>query len=166
MVPEGMPQRPGAYFTWREFTVTSRRLPNELPAWAYPRILKLVRFVLDPVRARIGRPIRIGSGFRSEAVNAAIKGAAKGSQHMRGEAADIKAGDLKGQALAVEVVRAGVPFDQLIWYDDELGGHVHVSHKFDGPQRGEMLHAYVAGRTASGAPIKKFRLWQPPEALV
>ncbi|MCK6504840.1 D-Ala-D-Ala carboxypeptidase family metallohydrolase [Myxococcota bacterium] len=164
-VPEGMPERPGVWFTWREFTRTGSGLPNELPTWAYPRILKLVRFVLDPVRARIGRPMGVGSGYRSPAVNKAIGGADK-SQHMAGEAADVKAGDMPAERLATEFVRAAVPFDQLIWYDPELGGHVHVSHNFEGAQRGQMLHAYVANRGPDGKAtkpyVKKFRAWAPP----
>lgn len=49
---------------------------------------KLCEKVLQPVRDNFGAPITVTSGFRSTALNKAV-GGAPGSQHLKGEAADI-----------------------------------------------------------------------------
>ena len=147
--------RPGKYFTWREFEITSRQVDNTLPVWAMEPIKGLVVNVLDPLREAVQRPVRVTSGFRSEVLNRLI-GGAKGSQHMRGEAADIKVDGFSAVVLATTMVQLRLPFDQVIWYDPELGGHVHVSFAQGRGQRGEMLHAY---RDAQG--VKKYRAWRP-----
>lgn len=78
-------------------------------------------------------PLHINSGYRSQALNTALKGAAN-SQHMKGEAADIAAED--PLLLAQTVKRNGLPFDQMILYST----FVHISHKAYGPQRGQVLY--------------------------
>jgi uncharacterized protein YcbK (DUF882 family) len=55
--------------------------------WIHARLLPLC-LVLEVLRADLGRPIRINSGYRSREYNAAIRGA-KASQHIQGRAADI-----------------------------------------------------------------------------
>jgi uncharacterized protein YcbK (DUF882 family) len=47
--------------------------------------------VLEELRARVGRPLRIVSGYRCAVHNAAV-GGATGSQHLLGTAADIPRG--------------------------------------------------------------------------
>lgn len=139
-----MPARPGVYFTWAEFEVTGQsdlRAANRLPDWAKPRILALVQTVLDPLRRHLGRPIRITSGFRSQALNERIRGAPK-SQHMRGEAADFKVLGMDSREVVNVIGRLRLPIDQAIWYDPGIGGHVHVSHTLDRDNRGELLHAW------------------------
>lgn len=56
-------------------------------AWVQERLLPLCR-VLEIIREALGKPIHIGSGYRSPAYNKAIGGAPK-SQHMLGKASDI-----------------------------------------------------------------------------
>jgi len=79
------------HFSFDELTVSSSRPAlepkNRLEAAAFITSLQsLCRGLLEPVREQFG-PVAILSGFRCEALNAAIKGAAN-SQHMVGEAAD------------------------------------------------------------------------------
>jgi hypothetical protein len=54
-----------------------------------PSLLALATTILDPIRDHVGRPVRINSGYRSPALNAATPGASSTSQHVRGEAADL-----------------------------------------------------------------------------
>ena len=140
--------RLGAHFTLRELTVSSKAsalgLDNAPPPEAVRRLGLLVERVLDPLRSALGRPVRVTSGYRSPAVNAAI-GGSRTSQHMTGEAADIKVEGVSAPDLAAAIVRLGLPVDQVIWYAPERGGHVHVSHRADGRQRGEVLEAPVGG---------------------
>jgi zinc D-Ala-D-Ala carboxypeptidase len=116
----------GRYFTLREFTRTSTGLPNVPTHAAIDNLERLVDKVLDPLRASLGRPVRVTSGYRTAAINAAIGGSPT-SDHVRGMAADIAVSGLTSVDVAREINRLGLPFDQLIAYAPERGGHVHVS---------------------------------------
>ena len=143
------PGQPGRFFTWKEFTKsgTASRLgiDNTPTPQAAARIRLLCSAILDPLRAHLGQPLRITSGYRHPDVNAKIKGSASRSQHMLGEAADFKVTGITAEPLAAIVVRLGLPFDQVIWYDPDRGGHVHISHTTRRANRGERLHAPSGG---------------------
>lgn len=83
----------------------------------------LVENVLQPLRDAINKPIHIGSGYRCPQVNAAVGGVAT-SQHMLGEASDIKVTGMSPYEVAKKVVELKLPFDQLILYPT----FCHVSH--------------------------------------
>ncbi len=89
---------------------------------------KLVDNILDPLREKYGKPIKISSGYRSPRVNS-IVGGAKNSQHLIGEAADIQAIDGNNAALFNLIKEMKLPFDQLIWEygTTENPAWVHVS---------------------------------------
>lgn len=79
------------HFTWGELT-GSRGHPdlvaaNRCEAEAHLEALTATAKKAERVRAAFGRPIRVHSGFRGAALNAAVGGAAT-SQHVRGEALD------------------------------------------------------------------------------
>lgn len=105
---------------------------------------RLVANILDPLREAWGGPIDVTSGYRCPALNRVTKGAAKNSQHITGQAADIRiysrdaAGkyitDAKGnkiidraanRRLFQKIQSMGLPFDQLI--DESNFSWVHVS---------------------------------------
>jgi len=134
--------RPGEFFTWAEFERTGTGLPNEAPVRARTCLQILVQHFLDPLRKHLDRPIRITSGYRSRAVNAAV-GGSKSSRHMTGEAVDFKT-NLSHDELLSEITSLGLSFDQLIFYAPSRGGHVHV-------------------QICAGAPTKHRRqiLWAP-----
>ena len=136
--------RLGTFFTLAEFEVTSTGLPNDVPANVVPRLLALVTNILDPLRRALGRPVHVTSGYRSFAVNKAIGGSAT-SAHMQGEAADIYVDGVGAEALAMAIVILGVGADQIIWYDAERGGHVHVSYTADRLNRNQRLWAPADG---------------------
>lgn len=75
------------HFALAELTHTGTGIPNEAPASVVPKLVQ-VATLLEAVRAHFGAPVIVHSGYRSPAVNAAIGGASKTSQHMLGEAAD------------------------------------------------------------------------------
>ena len=84
------------------------------------------------------------SGTCSLEVNDAMHGS-PGSQHTLGEAADIWADGLTGEELAMVIHQLGLPFDQVIWYAPERGGHVHVSFTERRPNRSQVLYAPATG---------------------
>lgn len=125
-------------FRWEEFERSNKAdelgIDNTIPDnTVAENINALVFNVLQPLRDACGHPLRVNSGYRSKALNRAVKGAAN-SQHTRGEAADIH--EDNPFTLAWLVLHIGLPFDQLILYDT----FIHLSHKRNGPQRGQILY--------------------------
>lgn len=91
---------------------------------------QLAENIFEPIRNHFGSPIYISSGYRSQALNAAIPGSSINSQHSRGMAIDIDMDgtDIKNSAI-FEYAKT-LPFDQLIW---EFGTKdnpdwVHISY--------------------------------------
>lgn len=135
------------YFTSYELlhstTAQARKIEN-IPSWEQMDSLnRLAIEILDPVRVHYGKPISVTSGFRSAALNAAVKGA-KNSQHMKGEAADItskentKAKNKLLFDLMVSMVRDGIiTVGQLI--NEKNYSWIHVSLP-DGKHRNEILN--------------------------
>lgn len=116
-----------------------RNMPN---AHQVESLRALCENVLEPLRARVKRPIIVSSGYRSKTLNARI-GGSPSSQHCRGEAADIMIPGM-GTAEVVDLIRGmKLPFDQVI---DEFSRWVHVSHS--ALQRRAVLTARrVGGKT-------------------
>lgn len=80
------------FFTLEEFcysnTAVIYDLDNTLPSCYLANANIFCCLVLDFLRFRLGRPLVISSGYRSDAVNAAVHGAVN-SLHLKGLAADI-----------------------------------------------------------------------------
>ena len=129
------------YFTFYELEYSQkaveRHIANTPTPEAEENLRRLVEAVLDPLRERYGKPIRVSSGFRNAQVNRLVGGVAN-SQHLTGQAADITTGSkLENQHLARLLAQSGLPFDQLI---DENGYQwVHVSYNPGGYQRRKIL---------------------------
>lgn len=104
----------------------------EMPADVKQNLEALVEVVLDPARERLGKAIRVTSGYRCEKHNKAVGGAAN-SQHVKGQAADICAGSpAENLAIAKAIVKGG-DWDQMILEEMKPGSleprWVHVSWK-------------------------------------
>ena len=138
----------GRFFSWAELTTstTAHRLGinNTPPPEAQAALRALVADVLDPLRQMLGKPIHVSSGYRAPSLNRAIDGA-ENSQHMRGEAVDIKVDGMGAQELAAFILRSGLPVDQVIWYAPERGGHVHLSYTRGRANRRQAMHAPAGG---------------------
>ena len=95
-------------------------------------LVYLCAYVLEPLRVAMNEPIKIGSGFRSRELNAAV-GGVYNSQHCKGQAADLCIdGDLKKGRRWFEYIKNHLPYDQLIWEKNPKTGNywVHVSFVF------------------------------------
>jgi hypothetical protein len=121
------------HFALSEFTRTQVDLPNEPTLLHVERMRLLCTLVLEPFRQRVGR-LKVTSGCRSPQVNVALAAlgykASKTSQHMRGEAADVRPLDMPLPAAwgALLALRAVLPIDQAIVYVREPGkGWLHLS---------------------------------------
>jgi uncharacterized protein YcbK (DUF882 family) len=139
------------HFTLAELTRTSTGLANEPTPSQVAALTSLCVHILEPIRALLGAPLRITSGYRSSAANAAIKGAA-GSQHMLGEAADIVPVGMDVETAMAKIAAARLPVDQLIVYP--RGGFLHVSYSAVRANRGELLRSAAQG--GSGGPYSRW----------
>lgn len=125
-------------FSYREFerseVADAKHICNVITSFEVrDSILALTENVLQPLRDAWGEPLKVNSGYRCKALNAAVGGVPT-SQHVKGEAADIAAGD--PVKLARLAVKLGLPFDQMILYPS----FVHFSHKLAGEQRGQICY--------------------------
>ena len=100
----------------------------------------LVHHVLQPLREAMQEPIKIGSGYRSPALNKAVGGVSN-SQHMKGEAVDLCIdGDKKKGRKWMEWIIDHCDFDQCIWEHNAKGTYwVHVSFRADGQNRRHVI---------------------------
>lgn len=113
-------------------TAARRGINNTPPPEAIKRLQNTAKN-LEKVRAVLGKPLLISSGYRSPALNKAVGGSAT-SDHMTGDAADfISPGFGTPIAICRAIVAAGIKFDQLI----EEGTWVHIS--FGPRMRGQIL---------------------------
>jgi len=119
------------HFTFAELTRTSQTAlqdRNREEAQAYVAQLTQLAELLEVIRGHFGRPLKINSGFRSGALNAATAGSSKTSQHMRGEAADITIPGIDDADLRRWIVReSGLKYGQCILERPPGRSWVHVS---------------------------------------
>ena len=131
------------YFNIAELSdsAVARRLKiNNKPDAAVVENLKaLVQYVLDPAREALGERVMVNSGYRSPSLNRCVGGAVD-SQHVKGEAADLRTRSAEGNRRLFEILKT-LPFDQLIWErgNDKAPAWIHVSYKRNGNNRGEVL---------------------------
>jgi len=122
-------------------TALKHSLWNGAPKEAEENLRSLVEQVLDPLRERYGKPIRVTSGYRCPKLNNLV-GGAPNSQHMRGEAADIVANNPEDNLLLGRLIEALGKFDQLIYEQCDKHGNprwIHVSYKPNGWNRKQVL---------------------------
>lgn len=142
------------YFSMNELTasVTAAKLGiNNIPDHnSSLRLKDLVESVLDPVREAFGAPLFVNSGFRCAALNKAVKGASN-SQHLYGEAADIRAARLPGESqkqanrrlfnLIHSLVKLGkITVGQLIDEYDFSWVHVSIPRLGENPKINDIRH--------------------------
>ena len=142
------------HFKLNEFTKSEtaiRKRIDNTPGPAHASNLqKVCEKILEPVRKHFGKPVRINSGYRGAALNAAVGGSSK-SQHCNGEAVDFEIDGLANPTLA-KWVADNCEFDQIIleFYDPKEGpnsGWVHASYS-EGKNRKQILTAVsVNGKT-------------------
>ena len=113
-------------------TAKKKGITNKPNAQQMINLVYLCAYVLEPLRLAMKEPIKIGSGFRCEALNKAVGGVSN-SQHMKGQAVDLCIdGDIKKGKKWFEYIKNHLPFDQLIWEKNPKTGSywVHVSYVY------------------------------------
>jgi len=147
-------------FSLNEFTKSVSAITNNIDNSPTPEHIRsiqlLVKYVLQPLREVLGSPIRITSGYRSEALNKLIKGSHKiikgkyiaTSQHCKGQAADIQFkvdGVMNNKIIWDKVIELDLPFDQMI--NEFEYSWIHISYNEE-HNRKSLLEAYrESGKT-------------------
>lgn len=90
--------------------------------------------VLQPLRDHLGKPVVVSSGYRCKDLNRNV-GGVENSQHLKGEAADIKVRDREELIDVMRYIMDETDFDQLIREKSGSTEWVHVSHKRNGNNR-------------------------------
>lgn len=134
------------HFTLEELyesqTATRKGIDNTPPAALHGNLLR-VADALEQIRALVGGPLTVSSGYRCKALNEAI-GSGATSAHVQGLAADISATSLSARALAILIRESGIELDQLIYE----GTWVHIGLSAGAPRR-QVLTANFAGGKAT-----------------
>ena len=123
-------------------TATAKGINNKPSVQQMINLVYLCAYVLEPLRVAMGEPIKIGSGFRCQALNKAV-GGVYNSQHMKGQAADLCIdGDIQKGRKWFNYIKNHLPFDQLIWEHNSKGTYwVHVSFVY--PDFGRNRHKVI-----------------------
>lgn len=106
---------------------------------AMDELLKLIVYCLQPLREALNLPIIITSGYRSKALNDKLKGSST-SQHLNGQAADIKIIGLTQRDLFYRIQRTDIEYDQLIWEQDT--NCVHISYNYGKNRNQTLIRGY------------------------
>jgi hypothetical protein len=122
-------------------TARAKGLAND-PSQAVEVALEdLCKDALEPIRALVG-PLRVNSGYRSEAVNKAV-GGSKTSSHCFGHAADVVPIKCTWKEAMDKIVGSTIELDQIIYEHTWLHiGHVHPKTK---DKRGDVLAMFKKG---------------------
>ena len=139
-----MTMKVSKYLTYEEATKSQTALRKGISNDPNEEQLERMKYVavnvFDKVREFVGGSLHASSFFRSEALNAAIGGSSKTSQHRTGEAIDIDC-DTFGNGTnngVFDFIKDQLVFDQLIGeYPDASGkwSWVHVSLKNTGNRK-------------------------------
>lgn len=93
-------------------------------------LVNLVKYLLQPLRNKINKPVIITSGFRCHDLNCDDDvGGVWNSQHLIGKASDIYVKGYTPYELYTFILFQNLPFDQIVIYDDKL--HVSYNHGFN-----------------------------------
>lgn len=133
------------YFTLQELlrsdTATKKKIDNT-PSWEIVANLHRLASFLDNMREAWGSGIRVSSGYRCPALNAAVGGVSN-SAHQYGNAVDIVPVNGKMAEFEAFLKRwlKGKKWDQCIWESSKSGGRwVHFGlYSNKGEQRCKMF---------------------------
>jgi hypothetical protein len=134
------------HFTLDELTASqtaTRRGIDNKPTIQILRNLTSLAETLEQVRALVGQPLTISSGYRCPDLNKWVGGASN-SAHTLGLAADITCKGMTPQELARRIRASDIAFDQLIYE----GTWVHLGLSATTPRR-EVLTAHFDGGRAT-----------------
>jgi hypothetical protein len=137
-------------FTLKELTFSptaiKKGIDNTPNAQATRNLRLLCENILEPLRAHMGIPIKVSSGYRSEVLNSLI-GGSKSSQHRFGQAVDFDLGNRCAEAF--KFIMENLNYDQIIWEfgNDKQPDWIHVSFSAKRSRKNALKAIRSNGRT-------------------
>jgi uncharacterized protein YcbK (DUF882 family) len=113
-------------------TAIRNGINNDPDSVTFERMKLVANKCFEPLREWYGKPIRINSFYRSQLLNVKVGGSAT-SQHVKGEAIDISAGNKVENKKLFDWICANLDFDQVINEYDFTW--VHISYKAKGNRK-------------------------------
>jgi len=142
------------HFSLQELTRSDYAARHNINNVPMPRIVENLVFTaqrMEEVRALLGHPIAVSSGYRSQELNDAIGGSLT-SQHRYGLAVDFTCEAFGSPFEVCKAIEAsGIQYDQLI---HEYGQWCHISFVRTAPRRQE-LTTFSPGRYTPGITQRK-----------
>lgn len=132
----------------RSETAVRRGIDNTPSIEVVSNLQQLCVNILEPLRAYFNTPIVVSSGYRSTALNKAVGGSAT-SQHMTGEAADLRIPSEAAGKEWFKWIMDNCKFHQLIWEKDtpQSTHHwIHVSFKQDGVNKQQVIENLIKNK--------------------
>ena len=134
----------------KSMTATRKGISNKAGSGEISNLTDLCYEILEPVRAKFGKPITVTSGYRSEALCEAI-GSKKTSQHTKGQAVDFEIMGIHNLKVA-EWIKDNLEYDQLIleFYEegDPHSGWIHCSYNISGNRKKVMTAKRIDGKVS------------------
>lgn len=131
-----------SHFTLDEFVASQTAAREHISNAPGPDVivnLKATAQLLEQVRGLLGKPVIVSSGYRSPALNAAVRGA-KDSAHLYGLAVDFIAPQYGSPIAICQLLKgASLMFDQLIF--EHTWVHIALA-KNGGTNRHQLLTAH------------------------
>lgn len=112
----------------RSETAKKAMINNTPPMGVADNLMLLIVNLLQPLREKLGKPVIITSGYRCAYLNKLV-GGKETSQHVMGQAADIRVKGMTPPALCAFIKSSGLTVDQCI---NEYDQWVHVSYRKEG----------------------------------
>ena len=113
-------------------TAIRNGINNNPDSVTFERMKLVANKCFEPLREWYGKPIKINSFYRSQLLNTKVGGSAT-SQHCKGEAIDISAGNKVENKKLFDWICANLDFDQVINEYDFTW--VHISYKAKGNRK-------------------------------
>ena len=129
----------------RSETAIRRGIPNEPSEEVIRNLRHLCTEVLEPLRSHFSQPVVISSGYRCPPLNRVVGGSPH-SQHLKGEAADIRVPDPTTGHQWFSWMERHLPFDQLIQERATRTSPtfwIHVSCCRDRPNRRQVIRQLI-----------------------
>ena len=112
-------------------TAKAKKIDNTPDYESAARLAVLANKVLEPARMELGSPITISSGYRCAKLNKAVGGVSN-SQHLFGEAADLRCKDIPTMRKLFAILTK-MDCDQILYEKNSAGAvWIHVSYRAEG----------------------------------
>jgi hypothetical protein len=118
-------------------TAIRNGINNNPDSVTFERMKLVANKCFEPLREWYGKPIKINSFYRSQLLNTKVGGSAT-SQHCKGEAIDISAGNKVENRIMYDWLVTNLPeWDQILWeYGNDIGPDwIHISYKQKGNRK-------------------------------